>query len=120
MFESVKASFDAVAELVEGSVVRSLHLSADLGGDDGFGPDGFDGRDDSVGVVAAVGHHDLGLTSRQQWQRFGELSRLPARESEGNGLAQAVGQQVDLGAQSTSGTPQSLVFAPFLRPVAAC
>jgi hypothetical protein len=28
---------------------------------------------------------------------------------------------MDLSAQSTSGTPQSLVFAaPFLRPVAAC
>ena len=51
---------------------------------------------------------------------LGELSGLAAREPEGNGLTQAVGQQVDLGAQSTSGTPQSLVFAPFLRPVAAC
>jgi hypothetical protein len=34
--------------------------------------------------------------------------------------AQFVGQQVDLGRQTTSGTPQSLVCAPFLRPVAAC
>jgi hypothetical protein len=27
---------------------------------------------------------------------------------------------MDLGRQTSSGTPQSLVGAPFLRPVAAC
>jgi hypothetical protein len=27
---------------------------------------------------------------------------------------------MDLGRQTSSGTPQSLVRAPFLRPVAAC
>jgi hypothetical protein len=31
-----------------------------------------------------------------------------------------VGQQVDLGRQTSSGAPQSLVRAPFFRPVAAC
>src|SRR5579875_3771459 len=51
---------------------------------------------------------------------MGELTGLSTGQPESDRLAQAVCQQVNLGAQSTSGTPQSLVFAPFLRPVAAC
>jgi hypothetical protein len=120
VFESVEASLDAVAELVERSVVWSLHLAADPGRDNRFSADGLDGGDDGVGVVAAVGHDDLGLATGQQRQRFGELAGLAAGESERDRFAEAVGEQVNLGAQSTSGTPQSLVFAPFLRPVAAC
>ena len=34
--------------------------------------------------------------------------------------AQFIGEQMNLGRQASSGTPQSLVGAPFLRPVAAC
>ena len=120
VFEPVEAAFDAVAELVEGAVVWPLHFAADLGGDDCLGSHGLDGGNDGGGVIAAVGHYDLGLAARKQRQSFGELRRLPGRETEGNRLAQAVGQQMNLGAQSTSGTPQGLVFAPFLRPVAAC
>ncbi len=100
--------------------MRALHLAADLRGDHSFGSDALNGGDDSVGVVAAVRHHDLSLATGQQRQRLSELAGLTAGEPEANRLAQAVGQQVNLGAQSTSGTPQSLVFAPFLRPVAAC
>ena len=120
MLEPVEAALDAIAKLVEGAVMWALHLAADLRRNDGFGPDAFDGGDYGIGVVAAVGHHDLRLAAGQQRQCFGELARLSTRQSEGDWLAQAVSQQMNLGAQSTSGTPQSLVFAPFLRPVAAC
>ncbi len=100
--------------------MRALYFSTALGRDDGFGTNTLDGSDDRVGVVAAVGHDDLGLPSGQQRQSLGKLSSLAACKSKGDGFAEAVGQQMNLGAQSTSGTPQSLVFAPFLRPVAAC
>jgi len=120
LLEPVEAALDAVAQFVEGTIVRALHFAADLGGDDGFGADALDGGNNCVGVVAAVSHHDLGLTTGQQRQSFGELSCLTAGKPKADGLAQAVGQQMNLGAQSTSGTPQGLVFAPFLRPVAAC
>ena len=98
----------------------ALHLAVDLRRDDGLGPHSFDGSDDGGGVVAAVGHDDLGLAPGQQWQGLGELAGLTTGQPKADGLAQTVGEQVNLGAQSTSGTPQSLVFAPFLRPVAAC
>lgn len=120
MFEAVEAAFDAVAELVEGAIVRSLYLAADLGRDDGFGSDGLDGGDDGVGVVATVGHDEFSRPACEQRQRFGKLPGLAAGEPKRDRLAQAVGEQMNLGAQTTSGTPQSLVFAPFLRPVAAC
>ena len=79
---------------------------------DSFGTNALDGGNDRIGVVAPVGHHDLGLAAVQQRQGFGELSGLPAGQPEGDRFAQAVGQQVNLGTQSTSGTPQSLIFAP--------
>ena len=121
VFEAVEAAFDAVAELIKGAVVWALYLAVDLGRDDGFGTDCLDGSNDGAGVVFTVGHDDLGLTTGKQGKRFGKLTGLAAREPESDRLSQAVCEQVNLGAQSTSGTPQSLVFgAPFLRPVAAC
>ena len=120
LLEPAEASLDSVAQLVESSIVRALHLAADFGRDDGFRADALDGSDDGVGVIAAISHDDLGLATGKQRQRFGELPGLTAGQPKADRLAQAVGQQVNLGAQSTSGTPQSLVFAPFLRPVAAC
>jgi hypothetical protein len=47
-------------------------------------------------------------------------SHLPGRDAEVHRQAELVDQQANFGCQSTSGTPQSLVRAPFLRPVAAC
>ena len=81
-----------------------------------WGTHGLDRGDDGVGVVAAVRHNDLCLRPGQQRQSFGELTSLSTSQPEANRLAQAVGEQVNLGAQSTSGTPQSLIFAPFSGP----
>ena len=120
MLEPIEAALNAVAELVQSPVVWALYLAIDLRGDYRFGADAFNGSDDDVGVIASVGHDDLGLATGQQWQRLGELSGLATRQPKADRVSQTVGQQVNLGAQSTSGTPQSLVFAPFLRPVAAC
>lgn len=121
LFEAVEASFDAIAQFVEGAVMLSLHLAAATGWDHGYRAQAFDFGHDGSRVIALVGQHSLGLTAFQQRQGFGVFGCLACGQTEGDGLAQAVGQQVDLGAQSTSGTPQSLVFgAPFLRPVAAC
>ncbi len=121
MLEPVEASFDAVPLLVQVSIVASLHLATAAAGDDGGCSEAFDLGDDGCRVVALVGHHDLGLAPLEQMDGFGVLGRLTCGEPEGDRVSLAVGQQVDFGCQSTSGTPQSLVFgAPFLRPVAAC
>jgi hypothetical protein len=56
----------------------------------------------------------------QQLDGLGAVIHLAARDEKVQGKAQFIGEQMNLGRQTSSGTPQSLVFAPFLRPVAAC
>ena len=89
--------------------------------DDDLSAHRFDVGDDGAGVIAAVGDNRLrraACEQRQGLRLFGGLSRGQAK---GQRLAETVGEQVDLGAQSASASPQSLVFgAPFLRPAAAC
>jgi hypothetical protein len=48
------------------------------------------------------------------------VSRLSRRDQELHRLAQLVAQQVNLARQTSAGTPQSRVRAPFFLPVAAC
>jgi len=121
LFQAVEAAFDAVAQLVEGAVMLPLHLPMAAGRDHGHRSHALDFGHDGGRVVALVGQHGLGSAAFQQRQGLGVFGGLARSQAEGDGLAQAVSQQMDLGAQSTSGTPQSLVFeAPFLRPVAAC
>jgi len=85
--------------------VGPLNLAVDLGWDDGFRTHRFDRSHDGAGVVAAVGQYGFSSSAGQQRQGFGELSGLAAGKPKANGLSQAVGQQVDFGDQSTSGTP---------------
>jgi hypothetical protein len=61
----------------------------------------------------------IGLVLAQQFNRGRVVADLPSADQEADGHPQFVCQQVNLGRQSASGTPQSLI-APFLRPVAAC
>lgn len=75
--------------------------------------------DDLVRIVAFVSNHCLGLALAQQFSRRRVITDLPASDQKVQRQAQFVDQQVNLGRQSTAGTPQSLV-APFWLPVAAC
>ena len=65
-------------------------------------------------VEAALDAHRLGGAA---------FMHLAAGQQEAQRPAERVSEQMDLGRQSTSGTPQSLVRSPFLAaplPVAAC
>ncbi len=77
--------------------------------------------DDRARVVAAVGDDGLRGATVQQGQGLWLFGGLARGQAKGQREAEAVGEQVDFGAQSASASPQSLVFgAPFLRPAAAC
>jgi hypothetical protein len=76
--------------------------------------------DDGVCVVTLVGQHGLGTALAQQRDGLRAVVDLSTCNQKVQRLAQFVGQQMDLGRQTSSGTPQSLVRAPFFRPVAAC
>ena len=115
-----KAAFDTIALFVEVFVVLALHLAVSFGRNHGFGSHSFDVLHDGVRVVALVGQHGCGFVLAQQRDGLGAIIHLACGDQKIQGQAQFVGKQMDLGRQTSSGTPQSLVRAPFLRPVAAC
>jgi hypothetical protein len=117
----VEASFDAIALAIEGAVVFALDEPVTAGRNHHGGSHAADLGDDGARVVASVGDDSLGMAALEQWQGLRLLGRLTGRDAEGHRQTVFVGQQMDLRAQPTSGTPQSRVFAaPFLRPAAAC
>lgn len=120
MFEFIEASFDAISLFVELGIVFALHGAVAFGWYDDSGSHGLDMRHDGVGIVALVGQHGVGLARAQQFDGLGAIIGLAAGETKIDGDAGLVGEQMNLGCQASSGTPQSLVVAPFLRPVAAC
>ena len=121
LFEMAEAAFDAVACFVECAVVNPLHDPVAARRDHDRGSHVAHAGDDGPRVVAAVRNHGLRGAALQQRQGLGLFGGLAGREAKGRRLSKAVGQQVNLGAQPASASPQSLVFgAPFLRPAAAC
>lgn len=120
MFEPGEASLDAVPLSIEFFVVGAWPFAIRLGGHDGDRSHGLDMIQDGLAVVALVGQHPLGLSFSEQIDGLGAVVDLTAGDEEVHGQAQFVGEQMNLRRQTSSETPQSLVRAPFLRPVAAC
>ena len=121
MLEFVEASLDAVALLVQFAIVAALVLAVAFWRDHSFCAECFRLRDQNVGIVAAVGEDGFGLLSLEQLRGRGIFPSLSGRDAELQRQAVLIRKQMDFGAQTSSGTPQSRVFgAPFLRPVAAC
>jgi hypothetical protein len=56
----------------------------------------------------------------EQGDGLGAVVDLSGSDGKIHRQSQLIGEQMDLGRQTSAGTPQSLVLAPFLRPVAAC
>jgi hypothetical protein len=120
VFEFGEASFDAVSLFVKVLIVLPLHLPVRLRRDDRHRAHVGDMLDDRIAVIALVGQDVACLPLSQQRDRLRAVVGLSCRHDEVHRQSVLVGQQVDLGRQTSSGTPQSLVVAPFLRPVAAC
>lgn len=121
MLERVEAALDPIALFVEFAIVGSGLFPVPPRRDDGYRVQALDLGHDLGRVVALVCDDGFGLAAFQQQDRLGVLGGLPGRDAEGDRQPGFVRQQVDLGAQTSSGTPQSQVFgAPFLRPAAAC
>ena len=62
----------------------------------------------------------VGFRFAQQRDSLCAVGAWPPVNKKSQRFAELVTQQMNLGGQTSSGTPQSLVRAPFLRPVAAC
>ena len=72
-----------------------------------------------VAVVGLVGEDVIRPETVEQGRRLRHIPPLPRREDHPHGPSPGIGRKVDLGGQTSSRTPQSLVSAPPF-PVAAC
>jgi hypothetical protein len=76
--------------------------------------------DDGVGVVSLVGDDGFGMALAEQLDGRGVVADVSSGQQEVQRQAKLVGEQMNFGRQTSSGTPQSLVRPLFLGPVAAC
>src|SRR5262249_41837092 len=123
VLQLVEAALDAVALAIERLVVPNDLLAAAVGGDHHLHAGGFDGRADGVAVVGLIGDDSATLHAVQHRLGRAAVVHLAAGQKKAQRASECIREQVDLGRQSTSGTPQSLVRSPLLAPplpVAAC
>lgn len=117
--EFAKTSFDEVTLCVELFVVAVLMFAGALGWNDCLHSVGSDERSNLVGIVAFVGNHCLGGLSGQQRRGALAVRLLSSGEQQAQWAAQRIAEHMNLGGQSSTGSPQSLLTRP-LFPVAAC
>src|SRR5579864_276073 len=119
MLELVEEALDSIAQPVGYPVVRYGNgaasrrrdhcLSAALGDEVAYG----------IGVVGSIGDHAPSLHATQQVGHRGYVMGLACGQNEAQRSALRIGQCMDFGGQSSSGSPQSLVLGPPFPP-AAC
>ena len=119
VLELVEEALDAVPEPIGLGVVGDDDLAAAGGGDDRLGVCSGDELAQGVAVVSPIGDHAARVEVREKLGGGGDVVGLAAGEDEAQRPALRVGNRVDLGGQSSSGTPQSLILGPPF-PVAAC
>lgn len=119
VLELVEAAFDMVAGFVEALVERKRAGPLWVRRDHGLGPHGADVVPQRVAVVGGIGDDGFSLAACEQHGRGNDVMNLTRREEEAQRPAEPFGKHMNLGGQSSSGTPQSLVAAPPF-PVAAC
>ncbi len=76
--------------------------------------------EDGVGVIALVGDDGFSAEIAEQRNGLGAVVGLAAGQNEAQGQAQSVGEQVNLGCQTSSTPPQSGFLNPFFLALAAC
>jgi len=119
VFELVEAALDAISCLVGFEVVGDQALSGWIAGNDGGGADVGDEGSESVAIVGLVGEDlDWPEAVKKGW-RLRHIAGLSGCENDPQGPPLRIGCEMDLGGQSPSGTPQSLILVPPF-PVAAC
>ncbi len=113
VFEPREASLDAIALFIQGFVVGAWLFAVVSGSDDGDRAHSCDMLDDGIAVVVLVSQHRIGPPFSQQGDGLAAVVDLSGGYGQVQGQGQLVGEQMNLGCQTSSGTPQSLIFAPF-------
>jgi hypothetical protein len=105
------------------TVDDGLDLAVAFGRNDGGHASGVEVCEDGVGVVTLVAHEHLRLGAGLGHQRgvTPDVGSLAAGQDDGDGQAQAVGSQMDLGREATARAAKTFAMSTrfFLAP-AAC
>jgi len=119
VLEAVKASFDAIALLVQFGVVGNECLSIALGRNYRQRLDLLDVLAQRIAVIGFIGQYGLSALAFEQRLGGGAVVHLCGGNTKPHRPTQCVGKHVDFCRQSASGTPQRLTFGPPF-PLAAC
>ncbi len=120
LFEMGEGTFDAVALAVEYPVEVGLNFAHRTRWDDGGDAAVAEVIEDQIGVVPFVRQYGLRAAVAEQSDSLGAVMGLAAGQHEAQRQAKLIGEQVDLGRQTSSTPPQSGLRSPFFRAVAAC
>ena len=118
-FERVEAALNEVALAVEELVETSLFLPLGPGRDDRFDVSVFHCLEYGVGIVRRVGKTNRPRYVVEKLYRDCGLMPLAWRELNVQWSASKVGDQVDLGRKTASGTAYSVFFGPPRPPLAS-
>ena len=120
MFEFVEEAFDQISLTIETEVDGSLLLASSEGGDVRLGSVLGDKIDDSLGVVSPIGNGvGRGFQPGQQVGHSRLVGGLAGGHDQAHRQAMSIGDEMQLGAQSSTRTADGVIRAPFFPP-AAC
>jgi len=119
VLEPVDAALDLISHFVERFVVADELLACPVRRDDGLGALCLDERAQGIAVIGLVGEDVARRQALEQGGRGGDVALLARRNHDPQRSAARIDDEVDLGRQSSSGTPQRLIARPPFPP-AAC
>ena len=120
ILETIEASFDTIAQGIDGAVDRDLHTPIFLGWNHRHTATLFDIGTNGITVVAAVGEQHLGIGRVSIHQRFVafDIMRFARRERGADREAFRIRAEMDFGREPTARTAKSVSLNPPLPPAA--
>lgn len=119
MFELAEEPLDQIALAIDAPTHGSLDYSLAGGGNMSPRAAGLDHVQESVGVIATIGHYVAAREPLQQEGCSTQIVSLPRSQYQPNWQSVLIDRSVDFGAQSSTRAANGVIFAPFLPP-AAC
>jgi hypothetical protein len=117
--EFAEATFDEIALRIELFVVPILMFASTFSWNNRLHSFASDERSNLIGIITFIGDHRFGGVSGQQCRGALAVRLLPSGQQQAQRSSQRIAKHMNLGSQSSTGSPQSLLTRP-LFPVAAC
>ena len=118
VLDEAEQVLDLVALLIEVPVGRALVDAGGFGRDHRQGSARRHGLQDRVGVIGLVGDHRCGRETVEQGQGLRGVALLPGGQAEGQRVAEAVGEGVQLAGEAAARAAKRLLAFAFFAPAA--